>query len=123
MNAFPQTIHFIGSNFPRRAELSIRDLAVEGEIPADIDGAFFRAVPDNAHVPMFEDDVALNADGMIARFSIERGAVDFDIRELDHNELQAIADEVEQSISVTTVPGVPSAPVVISSRNSLRLMR
>ena len=58
----------------------MRDLEVEGEIPAEIDGAFFRAVPDNAHAPMFEDDVALNADGMIARFNIEGGAVDFDIR-------------------------------------------
>jgi carotenoid cleavage dioxygenase len=80
MNAFPQTIHFIGSNFPRRAEISVRDLEVEGEIPPEIDGAFFRAVPDNAHAPLFEDDIALNADGMIARFNIERGAVDFDIR-------------------------------------------
>lgn len=80
MNAFPQTIHFIGSNTPRRAEISVRDLEVEGTIPPEIDGAFFRAVPDNAHAPMFEDDIALNADGMIARFNIERGAVDFDIR-------------------------------------------
>ena len=75
MTAFPQTIHFIGSNMPRRTEISIRNLAVEGEIPAEIDGAFFRAVPDNAHAPMFEDDVALNADGMIARFNIENGAI------------------------------------------------
>jgi carotenoid cleavage dioxygenase len=80
MNAFPQTIHFIGSNFPRRTEISVRNLAVEGEIPAEIDGAFFRAVPDNAHAPMFDDDIALNADGMIARFNIEGGAVDFDIK-------------------------------------------
>nr|WP_166179526.1 carotenoid oxygenase family protein [Altererythrobacter segetis] len=80
MGAFPQTIHFIGSNTPRRTELSKRDLEVEGEIPAEVDGAFFRAVPDNAHAPMFEDDIALNADGMIARFNIENGAADFDIR-------------------------------------------
>ena len=38
MNAFPQTIHFIGSNTPRRTELSVRNLAVEGEIPAEIVG-------------------------------------------------------------------------------------
>jgi carotenoid cleavage dioxygenase len=80
MNAFPQTIHFIGSNMPRRVELSVRNLVVEGEIPAEIDGAFFRAVPDNAHTPMFDDDVALNADGMISRFNIEGGAVDYDIK-------------------------------------------
>src|SRR5690606_312149 len=80
MSAFPQTIHFIGSNTPRRVELSARNLDVEGEIPAEIDGAFFRAVPDNAHAPMFDDDIALNHDGMIARFNVEKGAVDFDIK-------------------------------------------
>jgi len=80
MNAFPQTIHFIGSNTPRRMEISVRDLEVEGEIPAEVNGAFFRAVPDNAHPPMFEDDIALNADGMVARFDIRNGAADFDIR-------------------------------------------
>ena len=80
MGAFPQTIHFIGSNTPRRTEISIRNLEVEGEIPAEIEGAFFRAVPDSAHAPMFEDDIALNADGMVARFNFENGAVDFDIK-------------------------------------------
>jgi carotenoid cleavage dioxygenase-like enzyme len=80
MASFPQTIHFIGSNQPRRLELSVRDLEVEGDIPAEVNGAFFRAVPDNAHAPMFADDIALNADGMIARFNIAGGAVDFDIR-------------------------------------------
>ena len=80
MNAFPQTIHFIGSNTPRRTEMSVRNLEVEGEIPAEIDGAFYRAVPDNAHVPTFEDDIALNADGMVSRFRFENGHVDYDIR-------------------------------------------
>ena len=80
MTAYPQTIHFIGTNTPRRMELSLRNLEVEGTIPADVEGAFFRAVPDNAHAPMFEDDIALNHDGMIARFNITGGAVDFDIR-------------------------------------------
>ncbi len=80
MNAFPQSIHFTGTNTPRRTEVSIRNLEVEGEIPAEIEGAFFRAVPDNAHAPMFDDDIALNADGMIARFNFEGGAVDYDIK-------------------------------------------
>ena len=84
MSAFPQTIHFIGTNTPRRREISVRDLEVEGDIPAEIEGAFFRAVPDNAHAPMFEDDIALNHDGMVARFNFEKGpdgtSVDFDIK-------------------------------------------
>ncbi|WP_337190325.1 carotenoid oxygenase family protein [Altericroceibacterium endophyticum] len=60
--------------------MSVRNLEVEGEIPAEIEGAFFRAVPDNAHVPMFGDDIALNADGMVARFNFRAGAVDYDIK-------------------------------------------
>ncbi|MGC1268975.1 MAG: carotenoid oxygenase family protein [Croceibacterium sp.] len=80
MTAFPQSIHFIGTNTPRRVEMSVRNLTVEGDIPAEIEGAFFRAVPDNAHAPMFPDDIALNADGMIGRFNFENGAVDYDLR-------------------------------------------
>ncbi len=80
MGAFPQTTHFIGSNTPRQTEISKRNLEVEGEIPAEVEGAFFRAVPDNAHAPMFEDDIALNHDGMVARFNFESGAADFDIK-------------------------------------------
>jgi carotenoid cleavage dioxygenase len=77
MNAFPQTIHFTGTNTPRQQELSLTALEMEGEIPAAIDGAFFRAVPDNAHAPMFDDDIALNHDGMIGRFHFHGGQVDY----------------------------------------------
>ncbi len=89
MGAFPPTIHFIGSNTPRRMEISIRDLDVEGEIPAEIDGAFFRAVPDNPHTPMFEDDIALNADGMVSRFLFTDGAVDFDLKFVETDRYKA----------------------------------
>lgn len=80
MSAFPQSIHFTGTNTPRRVEMSVRNLQVEGKIPAEIEGAFFRAVPDNAHAPMFADDIALNHDGMVSRFNFSNGAVDFDIK-------------------------------------------
>ena len=80
MGAFPQTIHFIGTNTPRQQEYQLEDLEIEGNIPAGIDGSFFRAVPDNAHAPMFEDDIALNHDGMISAFSFANGKVGFGIR-------------------------------------------
>jgi len=80
MTGFPDTVQFTGLNVPVRIEASVRDLEVEGTIPPEINGAFFRAVPDPAHPPMFEDDVALNHDGMIARFLFENGAVDYDIK-------------------------------------------
>ncbi|GAA0319875.1 carotenoid oxygenase family protein [Sphingomonas oligophenolica] len=80
MTAFPRTIHFTGLNTPSRIESSIRNLEVIGTIPDDIRGAFFRAVPDPAHVPMYEDDVVLSGDGMVSRFRFEGGQVDYDIR-------------------------------------------
>lgn len=80
MGEFPQTIHFMGTNTPRRVEMSKQNLEIEGEIPAEINGAFFRAVPDNAHAPMNNDDIALNHDGMVSRFHFVDGAVDFDIK-------------------------------------------
>jgi carotenoid cleavage dioxygenase-like enzyme len=80
MRGFPQTIHFTGLNQPVQMEASIRNLPVIGDIPAEIAGAFFRAVPDPAHVPMHEDDVVLSGDGMVSRFLFEGGQVDYDIR-------------------------------------------
>ena len=78
--AFPRTVHFTGLNQPVRIEASAQNLPVEGTIPPEIQGAFFRAVPDPAHAPMFEDDIALSGDGMVARFLFENGSVDYDIR-------------------------------------------
>ncbi|WP_324699199.1 carotenoid oxygenase family protein [Novosphingobium sp. RL4] len=80
MAQFPDTIHFTGLNTPIGIEWSARNLDVIGEIPADIDGAFFRAVPDPAHAPLFGDDIALSGDGMIGKFTIRDGKVDYAIR-------------------------------------------
>ena len=80
MSEFPRTVHFTGLNAPVRIEASVRDLPVEGTIPPEIEGAFFRAVPDPAHPPRFEDDIALSGDGMVSRFLFEGGQVDYDIR-------------------------------------------
>ncbi|MDB5717809.1 MAG: carotenoid oxygenase [Sphingomonas bacterium] len=79
--AFPPSLHYQGLNAPVRMEVDIRDLGVEGEIPAEIAGAFFRAVPDPAHPPMLgEDDNVLSGDGMVARFLIQDGSVDYSSR-------------------------------------------
>jgi carotenoid cleavage dioxygenase-like enzyme len=80
MPNFPNTLPYIALNRPVRIEASIRNLEVEGEIPADVQGAFFRAVPDPAHAPLYADDITLSADGMIGRFLFEGGQVDYDIK-------------------------------------------
>lgn len=78
--SYPPTIHFTGLNTPIGVEWSARNLDVIGEIPAEIEGAFFRAVPDPAHPPKYDDDIALSADGMVAKFTISGGKVDYAIR-------------------------------------------
>lgn len=80
MSRYPDTIHFTGLNRPLGVEGSARTLPVGGTIPAETDGAFSRAVPDPAHPPRFGDDIALSGDGMVARFSIRDGHVDYAIR-------------------------------------------
>jgi carotenoid cleavage dioxygenase len=81
MNVFPNTSDFTGLNQPVGIECSHRDLAVEGTIPAEVRGAFYRAVPDPAFAPLFEDDNVLSGDGMISKLHFrDDGGVDFDLR-------------------------------------------
>ncbi len=84
MSKFPETVDFMGLNTPLGEEYSLKNLPVEGDIPAEFKGAFFRAVPDPAYPPRFSDDTALSGDGMISRYLFnDDGTVDFDIRFVD----------------------------------------
>lgn len=77
---YPDTVHYRGLNRPTHIEATAHDLYVEGEIPRDIDGAFFRAVHDPAYVPMRDDDVVLSRDGMIGKVEFRDGRVNCAIR-------------------------------------------
>src|SRR5262245_6461362 len=80
MAGFPRTLDFIGLNEPVGIEISLENLAVEGRIPVEIEGAWFRAVPDPAFPPLFEDETAISGDGMASRLLFRNGRVDYDIR-------------------------------------------
>ena len=67
MSDYPQTPQFTHLNTPIGAEYSLKGLAVEGEIPADVRGSFFRAVPDPAFPPYVRDDNFLSGDGTLSR--------------------------------------------------------
>ena len=79
-NAYPETPQFTAMNQPVRIEWEAAGLEVEGEVPAEVEGDFFRAVPDPAHPPLFADDHFLSGDGMISRFRFRGGRVDHAIR-------------------------------------------
>ena len=77
MAKFPDTMAFTGVNTPVRIEGDVFDLEVEGEIPSDIDGAFFRVSPDPQLPPLLQDDIMFNGDGMITQFRFKNGKVNF----------------------------------------------
>jgi carotenoid cleavage dioxygenase-like enzyme len=78
--AFPTSPDFSGHNAPSRIECDIYDLVVEGTIPADIEGSWFRSIPDPQYPPMLGDDTFLSGDGMVSLFRFENGHVDFKMR-------------------------------------------
>ncbi len=43
--AFPQTMDFTGYNVPSRVEADIYDLIVDGKIPDEINGRWYRVTP------------------------------------------------------------------------------
>lgn len=63
---------------PLRLEADIRGLEViQGEVPAEINGSFFRVMPDRRWPSFIENDIFLNEDGMAMYFRFEDGRVDF----------------------------------------------
>lgn len=65
---------------PFRAELDIRDCEVEGELPADLVGAFYRVGPDFQYPPKFPNNIPFDGEGHVARFSFANGHVDLKTR-------------------------------------------
>ncbi len=81
MNTFPNTLDYIGLNSPIGEEYQIDSLQVEGRIPGDVEGTFFRAVPDPAFPPFMEDGGAvLSGDGMVSAVRFNAGRAGFAIR-------------------------------------------
>lgn len=60
-----------------RFEGDIRDCEVQGEIPRDLRGTFYRLGGDWAYAPKFPNDVPFSADGYISSFRFLDGRVDY----------------------------------------------
>lgn len=81
MADFPEGLEYTGLNAPIGEEYELKGLAVEGRIPEEVAGTFFRAVPDPAFPPYMEDGGAiLSGDGMVSAVRFAEGKVDFAIR-------------------------------------------
>ena len=54
--AFPSEPQFLGFMKPCRFEGEINFLEIEGEIPEEIDGTFYRVMPDPQFPPLADQD-------------------------------------------------------------------
>lgn len=77
---FPTSMDFAGHNEPMRIECDIYDLVVEGEIPKEINGVWYRSVPDPQYPPMLGDDVFISGDGQVNAITFENGHADYKLR-------------------------------------------
>jgi carotenoid cleavage dioxygenase-like enzyme len=68
---FPKTMDFSGYNAPSRIECDVYDLVVEGELPHEINGSWYRCIPDPQYPPFY-----LSGDCMLGLLRFEDGHVD-----------------------------------------------
>jgi len=72
---FPATPSFTGFFAPSGVEADVPHLPViQGAIPRELDGAFYRVAPDPQFPPLAGDDIWFNGDGMITMFRLKDGA-------------------------------------------------
>ena len=62
-----------------RAELTISDCEVEGKIPSDLRGAFYRTGPD-AQYPLAPGNIPFDGEGHVSQFEFTGGRVNFQSR-------------------------------------------
>ena len=90
MRSFPDTPEFTGLNSPIGEEYELTGLKVEGRIPAEVAGTFFRAIPDPAFPPYLEDGAAvISGDGMVSAMRFAPAGVSFAIRYVQTERHQA----------------------------------
>ncbi|GKZ80023.1 hypothetical protein AnigIFM56816_004234 [Aspergillus niger] len=78
--AFPARPQFSGFMKPCRVEGETLNLEVLGDLPTDIDGVFYRVMPDPQLPPFIENDPWFNGDGNITAFRFHDGRVSFQQR-------------------------------------------
>jgi len=77
MSNFSTMRQMTGYFAPTRFEADIIDCEVTGEVPAELDGVFYRLHHDWFFPPLFPDDTHLSADGYISALRFRDGSVDY----------------------------------------------
>ncbi|TDZ68065.1 Lignostilbene-alpha,beta-dioxygenase isozyme III [Colletotrichum trifolii] len=75
--AFPDRPQFSGFMKPCRFEGEVRNLEVVGTLPPELDGTFYRIMPDPQFPPFIDNDPWFNGDGNVSAFRFHNGNVNF----------------------------------------------
>ena len=82
---FPDDPRAFGGGGPlsnNRAEIDLHDCEVEGHLPTDLDGVFYRVGPDPQYPkpPEYAADIGFDGEGHVSMFRIKDGHVDYKTR-------------------------------------------
>lgn len=80
-----------------RLEGDIKDIETDGEVPTDLDGAYYRVHPDPQFPPKYPNDQFFNGDGMVTMFRIKDGKIDFKQR-YAHTDKWKLENEAGKSL-------------------------
>lgn len=73
---------------PSRVEIEIADLQVQGKIPDEINGTFYRIMADPFYPPARENSIPIEGDGNVSAFRIKNGQVDMKTKYVDTERLK-----------------------------------
>ena len=62
-----------------KLEADVRDCQVDGKVPTDLNGAFYRVGPDPQY-PLHPRDIPFDGEGHVSMFRIKNGRVDYKSR-------------------------------------------
>ena len=71
-----------------RVEADIKDIEIDGKIPADLNGAFYRVGPD-AQYPLAPRNIPFDGEGHVSMFHIRNGHVDYKSRYVRNDRYKA----------------------------------
>ena len=74
---YPAHPNLIDNYAPLRMECDIQDLIIEGEVPKDLFGSYYRNGPDPQFSPMGGQYHWFAGDGMIHAFHFENGKISY----------------------------------------------
>ncbi|KPF76566.1 hypothetical protein IP68_04315 [Blastomonas sp. AAP25] len=75
---FPDLPLYTGWGKPLRTESTVDGLElIEGTVPAELDGTWYRAGPDRQYAPMLGDDIFIDGEGMAHMIRIRDGSVSY----------------------------------------------